>query len=156
MPGPGIALALMRAYYGPRLRRMAGALLGRGGGDGGAVHAQVGLRVQVTVQNNTSAIVAALQAAAAEAVQQTAQELVDVAKARAPVKDGELRDSIRIVEQAEHGAVVEVGAEHGAIVNYGGVTRPATPFWDPALEQARRNFEKNLADAFRRRLGRTM
>ena len=157
MPGPGIALARMRAYYGPRLRRMAGALLGRGGGrgDAEAVRVDVGLHVRVTVQNRFGAIAAALQEAAAEAVAQTAEELVADARARAPVKTGRLRDSIAIVEQTDQRAVVEVAAPYAALVEFGGVSRTATPFWTPATELARRNLEKNLAAAFRRRLGRT-
>ena len=153
MPGPGIALALMRAYYGPRLRRMAGALLGRGGGGAPeAVHVDLGLRVQVTVQNRFGAIATALQEAAVAAVQQTAQELVDDAQMLASVRTGYLRDSIHIAEQAGRWAVVEVGADYGALVEYGGVARPGTPYWTPAVEQARKGLEENLRKELQQRL----
>ena len=116
---------------------------------------KVDIRTRVTVRNNMRGIVAALQEAASEAVYQTAQGLVDDAKARAPVRTGRLRDSIRITGQTDQRAVVEVGADYGALVEYGGVSQSGTPYWTPATEQARRNLEKNLAVAFRRRLGRT-
>ena len=113
---------------------------------------KVGIRTRVTVRNNTRGIVAAFRQAAAEAVAQTAEALVDDARARAPVKTGRLRDSIAIVEQTGQRAVAGVTAPYGALVEYGGIDRPATPYWTPAVEQAWRNLQKALAEALQRRL----
>ena len=157
MPGPGIAFMLMRAHYGPRLRSMAGALRGggRGGGAAGTVRVDIPIHVRVTTYNRFGGIAAVLQDVASEAVQQTAEELVADARAREPVKTGRLRDSIGVVEQMGQRAVVGVAADYAPLVEFGGVSRTATPFWTPATELARRNLEKNLAAAFRRRLGRS-
>ena len=119
--------------------------------------ARITVHGRVTVRNNVASINQALRQAAAAAVAQTAQELVLDAKAEAPVRTGRLRDSIHIAEQTETRAIVEVGAPYGAGVNYGhhtagGTFVPGNPFWDRAVERARRRLEDNLQKELRQRL----
>lgn len=56
-----------------------------------------------------------------------------MARRLAPVKTGELRDSIEVETEADGSARVVVGAEHGLIVELGSIHIPPQPFLMPAI-----------------------
>jgi HK97 gp10 family phage protein len=71
---------------------------------------------------------------------ESAERIAAMARANAPVKTGELRDSIGVVETGEGEAEVQVGAAHGPVVELGGVFTPASPYLGPAAAVERRAF----------------
>lgn len=73
-----------------------------------------------------------------------------MARALAPVKTGELRDSIEVETEADGSARVIVGAAHGLIVEFGGIYRPAHPFFIPAIEAGKRQRKERMGKALKR------
>ena len=84
----------------------------------------------------------------AEAVEETAKEIVNDAKGRAPVDTGHLRDSIAAQRIDEFGQVVAVHASYAAFVEYGTRHMAAQPFFIPALESAKQPFIQRIRKAF--------
>ena len=62
-----------------------------------------------------------------------------VAKSKAPVDTGELRDSIKVGEGG-----LTVNAEHGASVEYGTFKQQAQPYFRPAVEAMSKYVEENV------------
>ena len=100
-------------------------------------------------------IIAALPGLAQEAMRESAGDIEAAAKARAPVDDGDLRDSIKARRESAEAWVVEVGKLYGLFLEYGtagpyalggkykGATHPglpAQPFLTPAAEAERPEF----------------
>ncbi len=83
-------------------------------------------------------------------VAKTAADIETNAKAVVPVDTGNLKNSIQMdishVSSDLH-AEVNVGATYGAYVEYGTVKMAAKPFLTPAVELARKPFEKALGAA---------
>ncbi len=72
----------------------------------------------------------------AQTLAESAEALAENAKARAPFKTGELRESIS-VEASEDGLLLEVIADapHAPLVEFGTRKLPAQPFMVPAAEE---------------------
>ena len=92
----------------------------------------------------------ALQAptAAAAASEQTGEDIASLASQLAPVKTGDLRDSI-VSEPVSDGLVL-VGSdkEYAPHVEYGTVNSAAQPFLTPAFLQSEETFKVRLKQEF--------
>jgi HK97 gp10 family phage protein len=83
----------------------------------------------------------------AGALNEGAESCVSLAQQLAPVDTGFLRENITQTETAtpEHlRAAMESGADYSAFNEYGTVNMPATPFFTPAFESARRQTNNAL------------
>lgn len=100
-------------------------------------------------------IIAALPELAQQAMKESAGDIEAAAKTKAPIDDGDLRDSIKARKESAEAWVVEVGQFYGRFVEYGtagpyvlggkykGATHPglpARPFLTPAAESERPEF----------------
>lgn len=77
---------------------------------------------------------------------------VSLAKQLAAVDTGEMRDKVQRTETAipdNLRAAYEAGADHSAFVEYGTVLMDAQPFFTPAFESARRQFNNELLRVLR-------
>lgn len=80
-----------------------------------------------------------------------AEDLAASAKRRAPVKTGQLRESITVEGQGDSTDLVTVGAPYAPFVNNGHHTRggswvPPNPFWDAAIEEMRAKYPDYFKD----------
>lgn len=80
----------------------------------------------------------------AQVVEGAARGIEARAKMKAPVKTGNLRNSIGSDQESEYVWYVRVGAEYGAYVEYGTRHTAAQPFLLPALEEVRPLFFAQL------------
>jgi HK97 gp10 family phage protein len=95
--------------------------------------------------NRFPQVAAELKAGRARIVKETAETVRDDAKQRAPVRTGQLRDSIAVEGEGD-AARVTVGAPHGVYVEYGTSRSPAQPFLWPAVEAARAGYRQAWTD----------
>jgi HK97 gp10 family phage protein len=79
-------------------------------------------------------VIKEINAKAAEARIETAEEIGKEAQANAPVRTGELRDSLK-VEHLENVSHVGFTAEHGIYVELGTARMAAQPFLIPAAHR---------------------
>lgn len=86
--------------------------------------------------NRLPTLAAELKAAGAAHVEKTADNLVTGARQRAPVRTGELRDSIH-KEGGGSAATVVASAPYAKYVEYGTSRMSARPFFWPVLEAER-------------------
>lgn len=86
-----------------------------------------------------------VKAAAGRAVRDETYEGRDDAKRTAPIKTGELRDSIQAEydEKLIQGRIVAT-ARHAGFVEHGTEDTPAQPFMQPTAELSRRRFPKRV------------
>lgn len=108
-------------------------------------------RVRV-VQDNTPRVLAQIRQRVAGAVKETAQAVETDAKARAPVKTGNLRDNIKAdtaMTDAELRALVVAWAYYSVFIELGRRGAAAQPFLLPALEAARAGFIASLRAVLR-------
>lgn len=77
-------------------------------------------------------------------VRRTAGVMMGRMRILAPIDTGFLRNSITVQKLAQATYAVAVGAEYGFWVNYGTRRLRAQPFFEPAVEEARRYFEAEL------------
>lgn len=82
-------------------------------------------------ENNTLALRSVLNRLAKDLEAEVAAKVAETAKDLAPVKSGNLRESISATENGE----VVTTANYYAEVEYGTSTTPAQPFVTPAAEQ---------------------
>ena len=75
-----------------------------------------------------------------------AQRVVSYSKASAPVRTGNLKNSIKRTRLALGSHKVEVGAFYGIYVNYGTRYMHAQPFWEPSITLATIKLRKEMAD----------
>ena len=73
-----------------------------------------------------------------------ARNVASIAKQLAPVRTGELRDSIAVSETSLGTVRVEVGAAHGIYVEFGTSDSPSQPFLFPAIEADRPGLIEDL------------
>ena len=92
---------------------------------------------------------AELERAAAEAVFASAGRGADAAKKLAPVKSGELRQSIGVRREGDLQAAVIAAAPHSAMVEYGTSRAPAQPFMLPMAREVSGEFAAALRKAAR-------
>lgn len=108
------------------------------------------VKVTVTVTSNRFAELAAkLPALAGEAVRKAGLDIVTYAKMAAPVDTGYLRNSITFQSQSATSGLVYVGAEYGIYQEYGTRKMPAHPYFTPAVEAVRPQFEAAVAAALK-------
>lgn len=107
------------------------------------------LTFDVTVADaRLAALPAELRAKAGDAVWKTASDIEADAKAAAPVRTGNLRNSIQAQRTGPLEALVSVGADYGIFVELGTVRRPATPYLGPAAERHRPAFLAAIASLY--------
>ena len=82
---------------------------------------------------------------AAEARHEAAQEIGAAAQANAPVRSGELRDSMR-VEDDKDSSTVGFTAEYSNYVNSGTSRQAANPFFTAAFIQGKEVFKSKLEE----------
>lgn len=86
-----------------------------------------------------------------EATDATRKAIVEGAKARVPVRTGELKRSIRSTMDKRRGkAKVSARARHAHLVEFGTVNMPAKPFLQPAAEAERDNYVRRAKEAGQR------
>jgi HK97 gp10 family phage protein len=73
----------------------------------------------------------------------------DLAKMKAPVRTGYLRDSITSERLGPKHWKVKVGAHYGIYVEYGTRYMAAQPYFRPAIKQANRAFKQQMKTVFR-------
>lgn len=95
-----------------------------------------------------------IEAAAKSALRESAAEIVQDAKSRAPVKTGNLRDSIHAIEENEGlsykivaDAINEQGKQYAKIVEYS--PKINKPYLFPAIEDNKNNINRRIAQAVR-------
>lgn len=93
------------------------------------------------------AIEARTTLALSRAVEETARNIEAGAKARAPMRTGNLRASIQTHRTGLHEAEVRVGAEYGTFVEHGTRHTAAKPFLAPAVEAERPRFLGRIREA---------
>lgn len=71
------------------------------------------------------------------------QDFKPMAKSLAPVRTGELRDSIDGTVDAQ-GVTVFASAEHAGFVEHGTTKSPAQPFMQPALDRTKDKLKKRV------------
>jgi len=96
----------------------------------------------------------AIQRKLTEAPQKAAEEWLEkdfkpAAKALAPVRTGELRDSIDGTV-TPHGVRVFADADHARFVEEGTTKMPAQPFLEPAFRQSIGKLQQRIKEALRR------
>lgn len=85
------------------------------------------------------------------ATDETRKAIAAGAKARVPVRTGELKRSIRSTMDKRRGkAKVTAKARHAHLVEFGTVHMPAKPFMLPAAEAERGNYPQRAIDAGKR------
>ena len=77
---------------------------------------------------------------ASAVVKKTASDIVADAQHEAPVRTGNLKNSIKMKMETDHRAVINVGAEYGAFVEFGTRKMPAHPFLRPAVNDNKKKF----------------
>ena len=85
-----------------------------------------------------------------------AEQIVEAAKERVPVRTGTLRDSIHVVRDGELEFMVRAGdtdAFYGHIVEHGGANTAPHPFLIPAIEAKRGQVVKDVREAIKRAAG---
>lgn len=78
-------------------------------------------------------------------VKDIATQLEDAAKSHAPVKTGELRDSILVLNTQPLGAVIQAQAGHAMFVHEGTRKMSARPFMELGANDVVKDLEKDLA-----------
>lgn len=71
------------------------------------------------------------------------------AKRRVHVISGRLKRSIQRIRLTKYRHRVIVGAYYGVYENYGTRYRPPHPFWEPAIREARRQYDIDKRKVFR-------
>jgi HK97 gp10 family phage protein len=97
----------------------------------------------------TPAIAARLGSAVGGIVEETAALIEGLAKTKAPVRTGALRNSIQSERTGEREAVVRVGVDYGIYQEFGTSKMAAHPYLMPAAEEAKPRFEERMRDAVR-------
>lgn len=87
------------------------------------------------VFNNFDQISAELHSKAGRIVAESARAIAEGARGLAPMRTGELRESIAASQAGAFHWHVEVGARYGEYVNFGTNDTPARAFWTQAIEQ---------------------
>lgn len=81
---------------------------------------------------------------AEEATLQAAQDVAVIARQRAPVKTGNLRDSITVYRNTQGNAEVGTDVEYAKAVEYGTSRQAAQPYLRPAMEAVKPQLIKKL------------
>lgn len=108
----------------------------------------VTVRVEIK-SNRFGELAAKLPGLAALAVRKTAADLARMAAQLAPVDTGALRNSIQWSMSGPLAAIVAVGVNYGVYVEYGTRRMAAQPYFTPAVEWARPQFEAAVANALK-------
>lgn len=96
-----------------------------------------------------------VEAAAKRAVKGQVDEATEDLRQGAPVKDGDLRDSVQgEIEKGGLAGVAAVTARHAEFVVHGTSDTPANDFVTPVINTVRRHFPDRLADELREELRR--
>jgi HK97 gp10 family phage protein len=108
----------------------------------------------VRYHNDFFRLAAGLPAPGREASRYTAGKIVEIAKERVPVLTGALQASIQVRPvargySASAGSTNSGGVDYGPFVEFGTVYMGAQPFFFPAVEAVRAEFEESMAVAFR-------
>lgn len=103
------------------------------------------IRVKTYKQwNHIPSIIKSLRSESARATYNFARTVAAEARRRAPVRTGYLRSSI-VNEKVDYGHHrVTVGAHYGAFVEYGTRHMAPRPYFRPAVEVAKREFEASM------------
>lgn len=99
--------------------------------------------LEITMQagvSNRAALLQQIRDRLSLVVAKTAHDLEAQAKDRAPVKTGNLKNSIQAHPRTELEWEVAVGAEYGRYVEYGTVHMGAQPYLTPAVDAVRPGF----------------
>jgi HK97 gp10 family phage protein len=87
-----------------------------------------------------------------EIARKAADDIVDRAKARVPIRSGDLHDALRAEKLGADGYAVIAGNTdvfYGHLVEFGEAGRPARPFLIPALEAGREGIAREARDRLR-------
>lgn len=109
---------------------------------------KVTVRVEVK-QNDFPRLAKLLPQLAAQAVTKAAADLMAFARMNAPVLTGHLMNSITVQPVSALAAIVSVGALYGLFVEFGTRRMAAQPFFMPAVELVRPQFEQAIANALK-------
>lgn len=108
----------------------------------------IGVSIAIEImQNDFPRLAKALPHLAALAVSKAAADIMAFARTNAPVLTGYLMNSITVEMVAPLLALVSVGALYGVFVEFGTRHMPARPFFLPAIELVRPQFEAAIANA---------
>lgn len=83
-----------------------------------------------------------------EALEDSANNLVEKARERVPVKTGDLRDSIKVQKgEGDLNYLVQASAPHARFIEFGSLKTPARPFLGPAVEESRDGIRETMIKA---------
>jgi HK97 gp10 family phage protein len=85
---------------------------------------------------------------AARIASRTAMAAASIARQLCPVDTGELKASIFVEQDGETRFAVGASAPYAVFVEYGTAFSMSQPFINPAIELARQDFERGLAEFF--------
>lgn len=88
-----------------------------------------------------------------KSLQAGADQLVTLAKSRAPVRTGALRDSIQRTEASAESATVEAEVEYSGFVEFGTSRMSAEPYMTPSIPEAVRTIEQTATQLLRESIG---
>jgi HK97 gp10 family phage protein len=108
----------------------------------------------VRYHNSFFSIASGLPAAGRAASKHTAEQIVEIAREKVPVLSGALQASIQVRPvargySASAGSTNSDGIDYGPFVEFGTVYMGAQPFFFPAVEAVRAEFEEAMAVTFR-------
>jgi HK97 gp10 family phage protein len=101
------------------------------------------------VNGGTRNMIHTVESNAARLAYNYAQRTEGSAKRRVHVITGNLKRSIHRVRLGRGHHRVIVGAYYGVYENYGTRYRPPHPFWEPAIRDARRQYDVDKKKVFR-------
>lgn len=110
----------------------------------------INISVKLEVKSNRFGELAAkLPALAALAVRKAATDITAFARRIAPVDTGALRNSINWAMAGAAAAIVSVGVAYGIFVEFGTRHMAAQPYFTPAVEWMRPQFEAAIINALK-------
>jgi HK97 gp10 family phage protein len=128
---------------------------GSGATAAGRAVAKVEIRGLAELERKLRKLPEIAERAAKAAIKGEVDEATEDLRAYAPVKDGDLRDSIQgEVEKGGLGGVAAVTARHAEFVVHGTSDTPANDFVTPVINAVRRRFPDRFADEIRTELER--
>ena len=114
------------------------------------------VRILVDANETTSELQRIIEQAIPDAVKATldksAQSAIQGAQEVVPVQTGNLRDSIRVVEQGDNYVSVGSDVEYAAAIEFGTESRVAQPYLGPQGDRLQSEAPRTLEDELNRRL----
>lgn len=107
------------------------------------------IKIELTIKNSLPLVFRNSEARASGIIQSGATNIETDAKAHAPVRTGELRDSIHTTTETPLSATVGADAGHAAFVELGTRRMAARPFMLPAFERTKDRIVQEFKKLFR-------